>query len=278
MLPSEEYVEQAYLFRALSQRLDENQPIQELIKHLRDEILTTTNLPKAIDFILAELNHAGTMSSAMKRLPHYFTPFQTYLISEAESETGRFDVFMAFVILHHEALYRSESREPQGLFFFQFESLCRNRLNYDRGLKAMAEDPWFNADWRGWILEVRRNLGIIELADFVYLHSEFYLQQQARKRVPDPQVPSPILFGEKEGRIALANRRTEPLYLFAALQRHLSYPTVPRPKRRDENADLVPKLQRLCERLEVRVKLLEDEQREKGIDLSQFYQRPGENL
>ena len=38
-----------------------------------------------------------------------------------------------------------------------------------------------------------------------------------------------MLFGEKEGRIAMANRRKDPLYLFSALQRHLGYPSVPRP-------------------------------------------------
>ena len=54
-------------------------------------------------------------------------------------------------------------------------------------------------------------------------------------------------------------------------QRHLNYPAVPKPKRRDPNEDLVPKLVRTLERIEVRLKLLEDEQREKGIDLSQFY-------
>jgi hypothetical protein len=37
--------------------------------------------------------------------------------------------------------------------------------------------------------------------------------------------------------------------------------------------ELIPKLKGMVERLEVRVKLLEDEQRNQGIDLSRFYKR-----
>ena len=44
----------------------------------------------------------------------------------------------------------------------------------------------------------------------------------------------PTLFGEKEGKIARANRGRDPLYLFSALQRQLGYPEVPRPRRPDE--------------------------------------------
>ena len=55
------------------------------------------------------------MSSAMARLPHYFTPFQTYVIGEAEAERGRFDIRVAMDILRHEAEYRSKGRSPQGV-------------------------------------------------------------------------------------------------------------------------------------------------------------------
>ena len=79
--------------------------------------------------------------------------------------------------------------------------------------------------------------------------------------------PDVALFGEKEGRIAKANRGRDPLYLFAALQRHLGYPTVPRPKRPDESLNLLPLLNITVQRLEARVKLLEDEARG-GIDIT----------
>ena len=52
-LPREEYVEQAYLFRGLNNRFESSDPVQLVMKHLRDEILTTTKLPMAIDFLLA---------------------------------------------------------------------------------------------------------------------------------------------------------------------------------------------------------------------------------
>jgi len=54
---------------------------------------------------------------------------------------------MAFRILQAEAEYRSKSDNPQGIFFFQFEAMCRNRLNYDRGLKAMSDDAGYDSDW-----------------------------------------------------------------------------------------------------------------------------------
>ena len=46
--------------------------------------------------------------------------------------------------------------------------------------------------------------------------------------------PLPPLFGEKEGKIARASRGRDPLYLFAALQRQLGYPEVPRARPRDD--------------------------------------------
>ncbi len=273
-LAKEEYVEQAYLFHALNHRMSPEQPIQELLEHLRQEILATTNLPKAIDFVLSELNHAGRMSTAMARLSHYFTAFQTFLIAQAESETGRFDIRMATTILEHEAKFRSQSADPVSMFMFQFETLCRNRLPYDHGLSAMSLDPVYNQDWAKWLLNIRHRIGIVDIADLIYVHSQYYVDNTQRLGQSDSEIPDPILFGESEGRIALANRGKEPLYLFSALQRQLSYPAVPKPDRAQDDQELLEKLNRIVGRLEVRIKLLEDEQREKGIDLSQFYQRP----
>lgn len=271
VLESEEYVEQAYLFRGLADRTSSGEPIQELLKHLREEILATTNLPHAIDYLLAELSHVGTMASAMGKMSHYFAPFQTYLISEAEREQGRFDMNQALVILERESKMRSESVTAISLFFFQFEVICRNRLTYDLGLMAMSGDPVYDNDWTKWLLDVRHKIGIVDIADLVYVHSQYYQQRQQQTEVSDSEEPDPILFGTKEGRVALANRNKETLYFFAALQRQLNYPPVPRPKRQDPNDDLLPKLKRKLERFELRLKLLEDEQRDKGIDLSQFY-------
>ncbi len=89
ILDREEYVEQSYLFRGLHDRLNATDPVQEVMRHLREEILATTKLPMAIDFLLSELNHVGTMATAMRKLAHYFTPFQTYLIAAAEDDRVR---------------------------------------------------------------------------------------------------------------------------------------------------------------------------------------------
>lgn len=275
MLEPEEYIEQAYLYRTMRDRIQSAEPVQELLAHLREEILATTKLPMAIDYLLAELHHVGEMASAMKRLQHYFTPFQTYLIGAAESERGRFDMQLALAILELEAGLRAEGAPRVAMFFFQFEALSRNRLEYDEGLKAIAEDPLYDAHWKGWILKVRHQIGLVELADLVYVHSQHYVQRSEQSGTLTDN-PDPLLFDEKVGRIALANRTKQPMYFFSALQRQMKYPAVPKPTPKDPTEDMVPKLMRLVERLEVRLKLLEDEQRQTGIDLSQFYQKPPE--
>ena len=121
---------------------------------------------------------------------------------------------------------------------------------------------------------MRRKIGTVTLADLVFIHSEHYAIQQTRQGLETFEVAQPILFGDREGKIALANRRKEEIYFFSALQRQLKYPPAPRVKKVQTAAEIVPRIQRQFDRLEVRVKLLEDEQREKGIDLTKFYERP----
>jgi hypothetical protein len=277
VLQREEYIEQAHLFRTLDERLSESVPMQELLAQVKQEVLSTTRLPLAIDFLLTELKHIGMMSTAMERLPHYFTSFQTYVMREAESERGRFDLRIAIRVLQHEAEYRSKKPVPQATFMYQFECLCRNRLKYDPGLAAIAGDPIYDEAWREWLLDLRRRIGMVDFADMIYVRSQFNLIHRARPGEPLPVAEKPLLFDEKEGKIAWANRRKDPLYLFAALQRHLGYPPVPRGKRPDEAVNLLPLLQQQVQRLEVRVKLLEDEARG-GIDLTKFYGKAGASL
>jgi hypothetical protein len=266
MLSREEYVEQVYLFRTLRERMQQNMSTQDLLEAIRQEILSTTMLPYALEFMHDELRLTGGFATAMARLPHYFTPFQAFVVGEAERAEGRFDFRIALEILEREAQYRADGCSPQGLFLYQFETLCRNRLGYDRGLEAVAGDPAFDADWKEWIGTVRRQIGLVDFCDMIYVRSEHYRRQRGG------EAEKPILFGEKEGRIALANRRKDPLYLFAALQRHLGYPSVPRPRPEDTQRYALPALQRRVERLEMRIKLLEEELRG-GINLSRFYAR-----
>jgi len=262
-LDRDEYIEQAYFFRTLRERMRQNMSTQDLLDAVRQEILSTTMLPFAIDFMAGELKLTGGFATAMARLPHYFTPFQTYVVAEAEKAEGRFDFQIALEILEREVEYRAQGASPQGIFLYQFEALCRNRLGYDRGLEAVARDPIYDDDWREWILIVRRQIGLVDFADMIYVRSELYRKKRG-------QADRPILFGEKEGRIALANRRKDPLYLFSALQRHLGYPSVPRPKPEDAQRNLLPALQHRLERLEARVLMLEEELRG-GINLARYY-------
>ncbi len=274
-LPREEYIEQAHFFAALCERLAENLPAQEALAALREEVLATTKLPMAIDFLLAELKHQGIFAAGMRQLAHYFTPFQCYVMSEAEKDRGRFDLRIGLDILSREAQFRTETDiSLAGLFFYKFEAHCRNRLGYDEGLDAIAADPSNDATWQTWILTVRRQIGIVELADLIYVRSEFYLDKMAQLAPDQKADRSLLLFGRPEGRISWANRKKDPLLLFAALHRQLGYPQVPRTEQADPEQRLLPTLARRIEQLEGRLKLLEEEQRG-GIDLERFYRPEG---
>lgn len=271
MLDREEYVEQAYLFRALGERIRQNMAMQDLLKWIKEEILSTTRLPMAMDFLASELKHSGVFAPAMAKLGHYFTPFQTYVVAEAETDRGKFDISVALKVLEREAEYRSQTPTPQGVFLYQFECLSRNRLGYDHGLEAIAGDPIFNDDWRDWIKVVRRQVGLIDIADMIYVRSEQYALDCRRQGREEAVGGTVLLFGTKEGRIALANRRKDPLLLFAALHRQLGYPNVPVLEPIDQTPEILPALARRMERLETRLKLLEEEQKSGGIDLTKFY-------
>jgi len=121
-LPREEYVEQAYFFEVLLQRSRENYPAQEVLHSIREELLVTTKMPLAVDFLLAELLHQGAFATAMQRLAHYFTPFQCYVMGEAENDRKRLDMRIALEILGREATYRAQGISRQGLFFYQLDT------------------------------------------------------------------------------------------------------------------------------------------------------------
>jgi hypothetical protein len=272
MLSRDEYIEQAFFFRTWRERMVDGTPMQDLLPALREETLATTDLPKAIDFLHGELVLRGAIAASMQQLDHYFRPFQAFVVAEAESDRGRFDFRVGLEILQREAEYLAEEPSRPGLFMYQFETLCRNRLRYDPGLLAISQDAFFDGAWERWILTVRRQIGIVEFADLVFVRSEHYASRKQRLGEESDLPPAEVLFGEKEGRIALANRRKDPLLLLAALQRHLGYPAVPRQKRFDDSQSMVEQMARRIERLEGRLKLLEDEQ-SGGIDITQFYAR-----
>ena len=276
LLDRDEYVEQAYFFRVLVDRMRENVPMQEVLRVAEDEVLSTTKLPLAISYLRGEIQLTGTIAPAMRTLGHYFSAYQTFVIASAEEEAGRFDMRVALNILRFLAEFMGKEPSPQAIFLYQFEVLCRNRLGYGTGLSAMAKDPIYDAEWTAWIRDVRRQIGLVGLAELIYVRSEHYLQYRSRKAGKQVEPEKPILFGEKEGKIALANRKKEPLLLFSAMQRHLEYPTVPKLEKADRTEEIVPLLVRRMERLEHRMKLLEEEQ-QGGIDITKFYTPPDSN-
>lgn len=273
VLDREEPIEQAYFFQAFRERVLDGMPAQEVLSRIGEELLSTTKLPLAVGFLATEIKLTGLMAPAMARLGHYFTPFQAFVIGRAEVEIGsRFPMDQALLILEREARYRADNPTPAGLFVYQFEAISRNRLGYAGGLEAMSGDPFYDEDWRHYIMTLRARLGDVDFADLIYVRSA-WLVAQKRRRDPDWQPKFPVLFSEKEGRIARANHGRDPLYLFMALQRQLGYPEVPRPKRLDEADARIAALEQRAQLLENRVKQLESGGKVE-LDLSQVLVKP----
>src|SRR5438270_13828252 len=88
-LDREEYIEQAYFFRVFRERIATNMAAQEILERVAEEILSTTRLPMAIQFLSTEMKHSGLLSTGFARLSHYFTPFQTFVVRQTEDERRR---------------------------------------------------------------------------------------------------------------------------------------------------------------------------------------------
>jgi hypothetical protein len=257
VLPREEYVEQAYFFRVCRLRLAEGRPAQETLRQLQAELLSSTRMPLAVEFMLTELNHAGVLSDAFRKLPHYFTAFQAHVVAQSEVDRSRFLYDQAMLILEREAEYKAGAPTPAGLFIYQLETLTRNQLGYLNGLIAMEGDGLYDDDWRKYITFVRSQIGS-DFAELVYVRSERYVQERRRSEPEyDPRVA--ILFPEKEGRIAHANIGRDPNYLFAALQRQLGFPLAPRPPKASQESQDVEELRRKVKALENKFRILEGE-------------------
>jgi hypothetical protein len=273
VLDREEYIEQVYFFQAFRERLADGLPAQDILSRVGEELLSTTRLPMAVSFLSSEIKVNGLMGPAMTRIGHYFTPFQAHVMSQAENDFSRFAMDQALLILEREARFKAENPSLAGLFVYQFEALSRNRLGYNKGLAAMSGDPLYTEDWRDYIVTLQSRLGDVDFADLIYVRSAFFVAERRRMN-PDYQAKFPILFGDKEGKIARANRGRDPLYLFSALQRQLGYPEVPRPRRPDEAEARIALLEQRVTLLENRIKALESGANGDEVDLSQFAVKP----
>ncbi len=272
VLDREEFIEQAYFFHAFRARLADGLPSQEILGRIGEELLSTTRLPLAVGFLHTESKISGMMSPAMARIEHYFTAFQTHVIAQAEADLSRFAMEQALLILEREAEFKAKGPSLAGLFIYQFESLSRNRLGYTKGLAAMARDPFYDEDWRDYILTLQTRLGDVDFADLIFVRSAYFVDERRRLK-PDFQPKYPPLFGEKEGKIARANRGRDPLYLFSALQRQLGYPEVPRARRPDELEARVAVLELKIAQLENRIKLAESDSAQ-DPDINQVLVKP----
>lgn len=256
----DECIEQAYFFRTLRERVQTDNAAQDVLASIAEEVLTTTRLPMAVQFLATEMKHTGQLASGFAKLPHYFTPFQRVVVKQSEDVKRKFPFVTALEVLEREATYKAGTPTHAGLFVYQFEAITRNRLGYTDGLVAMSEEPYFTPDWQENANIVRRQVGIVEFAELVYLRSEQYVTD--RKRENPEYVPSlPPLFGEKEGKIAKASRGRDPLFLFAALQRQLAYPEVPKPTRKDDAGVKLEQLEKKVRDMDTRLRILEAESR-----------------
>ncbi len=272
LLDREEYIEQAYFFHAFRERVMDGLPSQDVLARIGEELLSTTRLPLAVSFLCTEMKTSGLLAPAMERISHYFTPFQTHVIAQAEADVSRFPMDQALLILERESKYRADNPSLAGIFVFQFEALSRNRLGYSKGLDAMSRDPIYPEDWQHYIHLLQARLGDVDFADLIFVRSAYYVTEQ-RRRMPDFVPKFAILFGEKEGKIARANRGRDPLYLFSALQRQLGYPEVPRPRRPDEAEARIALLEQRVAMLENRLKATEADINH-DVDISQFRVKP----
>ena len=274
-LEREEYIEQAYFFAAFRERMEDGHPAQEILGRIGEELLSTTNLPRAVSYMHAESKLSGLVGPAMKMMAHYFTPFQTFVMMKAEAETGRFDFSQALLILEREACYRFDGASRAGMFVYQFETISRNRLGYREGLSAMSRDDLFDEDWSDFIKTLLARLGDVDFADLIFIRSLYYLNERRRKSAEyEPKFP--ILFGEKEGKIARAHRGRDPSLLFMALQRQLGYPEVPRPRRSTEAESKLLQLEQRVLLLENRLKIMDNEIHGQELDLNQLMIKPSE--
>jgi hypothetical protein len=122
VLEREEYIEQAYFFHTFRERLVDGLPSQDILARIGEELLSTTRLPLAVSYLCSEVKVLGLMGPAMARINHYFTPFQTHVVNQAEHDTSRFAMEQALLVLEREAKFKAESPSLPALFVFQFEA------------------------------------------------------------------------------------------------------------------------------------------------------------
>jgi len=240
--------------------------------------LSLTRLPLAIQFLATELKHTGLLSSGFARLPHYFAPFQAFVIRQSEEEKRRFALETALLILGagKRNIARASRRRPASSFT-SFEVLSRNRLGYDQGLQAMQADPFYAEAWQKYVEMVRRHVGVVDFADLVYLRSQFYVLEQ--------QPAGPPTMSRRWSHCSARRRARSPKRIAAGTlciclppcSAKLGYPEVPKPQPRDDPGEQSRKPSPPSRELEMRASCSR-RSNEGQVDLSPFLNKTGAPL
>ena len=124
----------------------------------------------------------------------------------------------------------------------------------------MQGDPSYDAVKREYVDTVRRQIGLVDFPDLIFLRSDYYVELCNGGRIRNTQPR----WGAAFRRLVQARKRTltagrDPLYPFAAAQRQLGYPEVPRPKPRRHGFGRSRRCRRKLREMDLRIKLMESE-------------------
>ena len=270
VLDRDEYVEQAYFFRVFRERLADNLPAQDILTRVHEELLSSTRLPYAVQFLVAELKHSGLLANGFCETAALLHSVPGVRRS-GRPRTRRSGFRCRRPCSSWNARRSSRPRSPTkpGLFIYQFETIARNRLGYLDGTAAVAADPIYDADWRAFIGGLPRQVGDIDFADLVYLRSELYRAGAAARESVLRAVAAAAVRreggedrqGEPQPRPAVSLRRAPATTRVSRSATLLRSATTARSK--------WEKLETKLRELETRLKLAEGELRG-NVDLSQF--------
>ena len=139
------YVEQAYFFRTFLKRMADNMPAQEVLESLHQELLSSTRMPMAIQFLATEIKHSGLLATGLERLPHYFTKFQAFSSPEAEDEGRR--IIMPTARSSSSRRRRNQANPDRPGCSSTSSKHSSEPPRYLDGIIAMEDDPLYDADW-----------------------------------------------------------------------------------------------------------------------------------
>ena len=235
VLDREEYVEQAYFFRTFRERSPTTCRRRTSSTRVHEELLTSTRLPYAVQFLAAELKHTGLARHGFAKLPHYFTAFQAFVVAagrggEDAVPDGRPRSWCS------NARPRTAPRQPTqaGAVRLPVRDDRPQPARLPRRLRRDDGRPVLRRRLAGIHRRTGRGRSATSTSPTSSTCGRSCTCIEQRRANPAFEPPLPPLFGEKEGKIAKASRGRDPLYLFAALQRQLGYPEVPRYKQRDD--------------------------------------------